>query len=136
MIGIGWHALKTKRKGDQFMAKCTFPLDSDEQELGTWTTNFIISDIGRYLGDLTITDKRVIYLSKFDTSLNAILDKALFKTIDQSQYLVIPREKIQSINPKKGMLNKRITLVTDDDIEFVIDYGMMSIDGMLKALQG
>lgn len=118
------------------MAKCTFPLDSDEKELGTWTTNFIISDIGRYLGDLTITDKRVIYLSKFDTSLNAILDKAFFRAIDQEQFLVIPREKIQRIIPKKSMLNKRITLVTDDDIEFVIDYGMMSIDGMLKALQG
>lgn len=117
------------------MAKCTFPLDSDEKELGTWTTNFMITDIGRYLGDLTVTDKRVIYRSKFDTSVNAILDQTFFKTIDEEQFLVIPREKIQSITPKKSMLNKRITLVTDDDNEFVIDYGMLSIDSILKALE-
>ncbi|MDW7730048.1 MAG: hypothetical protein SCJ94_08595 [Bacillota bacterium] len=117
------------------MAKCTFPLDSDEKELGTWTTNFVIPDIGRYLGDLTVTDKRIIYLSKFDTSINAILDKALLKTIDGEQFLVVSREKIKSIIPKKSMLNKRITLITDDDNEFIIDYGMLSIDSILKALE-
>lgn len=117
------------------MAKCKFPLDVDEKELGTWTTNFIITEGGRYLGDLTVTDKRIIYLSKFDTSLNAVINKAFFKTIDQEQYLVIPREKIQSIIPKKSMLNKRITLVTDDDNEFIVDYGMLSIDPILKALE-
>ncbi len=117
------------------MAKCVFPLDPGEKELGTWTTNLIIPDLGRYLGDLTVTDKRIIYLSKFDTSVDAIVDKALFRAIDQQQFLVIPRDKIQSITPRKSMLNKRITLVTNDDSEFIVDYGMLSIDPIMKALE-
>ncbi len=117
------------------MAKNKFPLDPSEKELGTWTTNLIIPDAGRYLGDLTITDKRIIYLSKFDTSLNAIFDKAFFRVIDEEQYLVIPREKIQNIKAKKSMLNKKVILGTDDNRELIIDYGMLSIDSIMKALE-
>lgn len=117
------------------MAKCRYPLESAEQELGTWTVNLIISDAGRYLGDLTITNQNLIFLGKFDLSLNAIVDKALFRTIDREQYLVIPRSTIESFSARKSILNKRVTVITGDNSEFVIDYGMMSIDPILKALE-
>lgn len=117
------------------MAKCKYPLDSSEQELGSWTTNFIIPDAGRYLGDLTVTNKNIIFLSKFDTSLEAILDKAFFRAIDQEQFIVIPRDQVQSFTAKKSLLNKRITFVTNDNNEFIIDYGMMSVDPIVKALE-
>lgn len=117
------------------MAKCKYPLESSEQELGTWTTNFIIPDVGRYLGDLTVTEKNVIFLGRFDVSLSAIIDKAFFKTIDQENFIVIPRNKIQSFFAKKSILNKRVTIMTIDNIEFIIDYGMMSVDPIVKALE-
>lgn len=117
------------------MAKCKYPLEPSEHELGTWTTNFIIPDVGRYLGDLTVTDTNVIFLGKFDISLNAIIDKAFFRTIDQESFIVIPRNQIQSFSAKKSILNKRITLMTSDNNEFIIDYGMMSVDPIVKALE-
>ncbi len=116
------------------MAKCKYPLKENEQELGTWTTNVILPDAGRYLGDLTITDQNIIFLSKFDTSLNSIIGMAFFETFGEEQYMVIPRIKIQKITPKKSMFNKRVTLMTEDNNEFIIDYGMLSIDPILKAL--
>ncbi len=115
--------------------KCKYPLEASEKDLGTWTTNVVIPEIGRYLGDLTVTDKNVIFLSKFDTSLNAIMDKALFRSIDQESYMVLPREEIQRITAKKSLLNKRITLMTKDNNELIIDYGMLSIDPIVKALE-
>jgi hypothetical protein len=115
--------------------KCKYPLEASEKELGTWTTNLVIPEIGRYLGDLTVTDKNVIFLSKFDTSLNAIMDKALFRSIDQESYMVLPREEIQSITTKKSLLNKRVKLMTKDNKELTIDYGMLSIDPIVKALE-
>jgi hypothetical protein len=117
------------------MAKCKYPLEPSEHELGTWTTNFIIPDVGRFLGDLTVTDKNVIFLGKFDMSLSAIIDKALFRTIDQDNFMIIPRNIIQSFSAKKSILNKRITLMTTDNNEFIIDYGMMSVDPIVKALE-
>ncbi len=117
------------------MSKCKYPLESSEHELGTWTTNFIIPDVGRYLGDLTVTDKNVIFLGKFDLSLSAIIDKAFFRTIDQDNFIVIPRNQIQSFSAKKSILNKRVTIMTSDNNEFIIDYGMMSVDQIVKALE-
>ncbi len=117
------------------MAKCRYPLEESEVELGTWTTNLIIPDVGRYVGDLTITDQRVIFLSKFDTSLGAIIDKIAFETVDEEQYMIIPRSIIQKVTPKKGMLNKRVILMTEGDDEFIIDYGMLSIDKIVNALE-
>ncbi len=117
------------------MPKCKFPLDASEKELGTWTTNFLIPNVGRYLGDLTITDKRVIFLSKFDTSLNSVINMAFFETFEDEEYMILPRENINKIIPKKSMLNKRVTLVTDNNEEYIIDYGMLSINAIVDALE-
>ncbi len=117
------------------MPKCKFPLDDTEKELGTWTTNFLIPNVGRYLGDLTITDKRIIFLSKFDTSLDSVLNMAFFETFEEEQYMIIPRDKINKIIPKKGMLNKRVTLQTENNEEYIIDYGMLSINAIVDALE-
>jgi hypothetical protein len=117
------------------MAKCKYPLDASEQELGTWTTNFIIPDVGRFLGDLTVTSINVIFMSKFDLSLGAIIDKAFFRTIDQESFIVIPRNQIQNFAAKKSILNKRVTIMTSDNNEFIIDYGMMSVDPIVEALE-
>ncbi|UNC91453.1 hypothetical protein [Candidatus Contubernalis alkaliaceticus] len=117
------------------MAKCKYPLDADETELGTWTTNIILTDIGRFVGDLTITNKKLIYLSKFDMSLKAIANKALFYGIDQEQYLVLPRERIKNVKAKKSLINKRVIITLDDGDEIIIDNGMLSVDKIMKALE-
>ena len=49
--------------------------------------------------------------------------------------MVLPREEIQSIATKKSLLNKRITMITKDNNELIIDYGMLSIDPIVKALE-
>lgn len=116
------------------MTRCRYPLRETESELGTWTTNFIIPDTGSYFGDLTITNKNIIFLSQFDISLSSIIDLAYFEIYGTDQYMIIPREKIVQITPRKSMLNKRITIMTSDNSEFIIDYGVLSIDSILSAL--
>ena len=120
--------------GVEKMPKCKFPLESTEKELGTWTTNFLIPNVGRYLGDLTITDKRIIFLSKFDTSLQSVINMAFFETFEDEQYMILPRENISQVIPKKSLLNKRVTLVSKDNEEYIIDYGMLSINAIVDAL--
>ncbi len=117
------------------MAECRYPMHENEKELGTWTTNFIISDTGRYHGDLTITNMNIIFLSKFESFLNSIIDIASFETYGTDQYMVIARKNIAKITPRKSVLNKRITIMTCDNNEFIIEYGLLSIDSILKALK-
>lgn len=108
---------------------------NDEKELETWTTNFIIPDTGGYHGALTITNLNIIFLGKFDPFLNSIIGIASFETYGTDQYMVIAREKIAKITPRKGVLYKRITLMASDNSEFIIDYGLLSIDSILEALK-
>jgi len=130
------------------MPKCKMPLENSEKELGTWTTNFLIPNVGRYVGDLTITDKRVIFLSKFDTSLNSVINMAFFETYEDEEYMILPRENyedeeymilprenINKVIPKKSLLNKRVTLLTNNNEEYIIDYGMLSINAIVEALE-
>ena len=117
------------------MPKCKMPLENSEKELGTWTTNFLIPNVGRYVGDLTITDKRVIFLSKFDTSLNSVINMAFFETYEDEDYMILPRENINKVIPKKSLLNKRVTLLTNNNEEYIIDYGMLSINAIVEALE-
>lgn len=117
------------------MAKCRYPLQEKEKLLGTWAANFIISDAGSYAGDITITNKNIIFLGKFDISLSSIIDTAHFKTYGNDQYLIIPRAKIAIITPRETMFNKRITIMTSDNNEFIIDNGLRSIDSIQKALE-
>ncbi len=76
------------------MAKCKYPLETSEIGLGSWTTNMVISEIGHYLGDLSVTAKNIIFLSKFSASLNAIMDKAQFRSNDQEILMVPQREEL------------------------------------------
>lgn len=117
------------------MAKCKYPLKEKEKELGTWAINFIISDAGCYPGMLTITSMNIIFLSKFDISLSSIIDIASFESFGTNQYMVMDRKNISKITPRETMFNKRITIMTSDNNEFIIDYGLRSIDSIQKALE-
>ncbi len=117
------------------MTTCRYPMHKNEKELGTWTTNFIIPDTGSYHGELTITNMNIIFLGKFDSSLNLIIDVASFETHGTDQYMVIAREKIAKITPRKSALNKRVTIMTQDDYELIIDCSLLSVDFILDALK-
>ncbi len=118
------------------MPKCKYPLEQTEKELGTWTTNMIIPDAGRYNGDLTATDQRLIFLSKykFDFSLAGLMGMAFFESIGEQEYMIIPRKDIQSVTPKKSFISKRAIVMMKNGEEMIIDYGMLNIDPILKAL--
>ncbi len=117
------------------MTECRYPMHENEKEMGTWTINLIINDLGSYHGDLTITNMNIIFFGKFDSFLNSIIDIASFETYGTDQYIVIARKNIVIITPKKSALSKRITMMTCDNNELIIDYGLLPIDSILKVLK-
>ena len=114
------------------MAELT--LEAGEVQQGAWTTNFLPHGGGRYTGRLVITDRRVAFESKFDTSLGGALENVLFKDPGGGDFIVIPREQIAKIEAKKCLLNKRVMLTLDDSQVHTIDNGAMSVDKIVAAL--
>jgi len=117
------------------MTECRYPLKEKEKELGTWTTNIIISDAGCYPVTLTITNINLIFHGKFEMSLSSIIDIARFETHGIDHYMIIARKNITKITPRKSVFNRRITIMTCDNNEFIIDCCMHSIDSILEALK-
>ncbi len=110
-------------------------LDPGEIEKGSWTTNFLPDGGGRYTGKLVITDRRVVFMSQFDTSLSGSLRNIMTHDPGGGDIIAIPRDRIADIAVKKSLLNKKVLLTLDDGDVHTIDMGAMSVDKIVAALQ-
>ncbi|MHB0915852.1 MAG: hypothetical protein ACYC5A_05280 [Thermoleophilia bacterium] len=111
-----------------------FQLDPGEEELGSWTLNYLPPGGGRYTGKLVVTGQRLLFDAKFDTSLGGVIDQ-LMKHYGQHGYLSIPKTDIKAVSRKSSMLKKRVTVTLIDGTEHVFDYGMLSIDKLAAAIE-
>ena len=69
--------------------------------------NFLPHGGGRYTGSLTVTNKKLYYDAKFDTSVGGVL-KELLVVKGSSGYLCIPKDQITEIKEKSSFFNKKI----------------------------
>ncbi len=112
-----------------------FKCNKNEKELGRWTTNFIPHGGGRYTGQLVVTDQRVVFHAKFDTSLQGVIGDLFFINTSETGHLIaIPKEHISEIATKISFLNKRILLNTNDGQSYIVDNGMLPVENILHAL--
>ena len=109
-------------------------LEQGEAELGSWTLNYIPPSGGRYTGKLIVSDRRVLFDAKFDTSLTGTL-KELFIMSGSHEYLSIPKESIRSVEVKSSMLKKKVIVTLHDGTDHTFDYGMLSVDKVAAAIQ-
>jgi hypothetical protein len=109
-------------------------LEPGEQELGDWTLNYLPPSGGRYTGKLTVTDRRLLFDAKFDTSLTGTL-RELVVVGGSYGYLSIPKDRIRSIDVKSSMLKKKVEVTLDDDGVHTFDYGMLSVAKVAEAIR-
>ena len=111
-----------------------FELEENEKEIGSWTTNYLPPDGGRYTGKMVVTDKRVLFDAKFDTSLTGTFGE-LFIVSGSHGYISIPKEKIQSVEGKSSLFSKKVFIKLDDGKTHTINNGMLSIEKMAEAIK-
>ena len=110
-----------------------FTYEPGEQELGSWTVNYKPPWGGRYTGKLFVTDRRLLYDAKFDTSAMGIATDLIITSLQSEGHLEIPRDRIAS----SGLDGRTKVLVTlDDGSEHRFDYGMMSAKKIAAAIGG
>lgn len=112
-----------------------FDLEPGEQELGDWTVNYLPPGGGRYTGKLLVTDKRLLYDAKFDTSVTGTLRDVAFVQFGSHGEMIIDKSAITNVEVSKKVLKKKVIVTLEDGSEHTFDYGMLSIDNMAAAIQ-
>ena len=111
------------------MAK--FDYESGEQELGSWTVNYKPPGGGRFTGKLYVTDRRLLYDAKFDSSVSGVLNDLVSVQLGSEGQLIIPKDQIAS----SGLDGRAKVLVTlTDGSEHRFDYGVMSAKKIAAAI--
>jgi len=102
------------------MAK--FEYEDGEQELGSWTLNYKPPGGGRYTGKLFVTNRRLLYDAKFDSSVTGLLNDLVSVRLGSEGYLVIPKDQISDV-AMNGRSKVNVTL--KDGSEHIFDYGAL-----------
>jgi hypothetical protein len=111
-----------------------FALGEGEQELGSWTVNYLPPDGGRYTGKLVVTPSRLLMDASFDTSLGGVLRQMVIVEGGHG-YLEIPKASIAGVEVKSSMLSKRVVLTLQDGSKHTLDYGMLSVRKIAEAIE-
>jgi hypothetical protein len=111
-----------------------FELLDGENEIDSWTINYLPPDGGRYTGKLLVTNQRLLFDAKFDTSATGAL-KELLIISGSHGYLSIPKPTIQNVEVKSGFFKKKVILTLQDGKQHTFDYGMMSVAKLAVAIE-
>lgn len=111
-------------------------LQAGESILNTWTLLYRTPKGDQYNGRLTVTNQRLIYDAKFDVSAAGIVEEALFYKQGSEAYIIIPKNRIRTIEPQKSFFAKKVILTLDNGEQHVFNYGMLNIDPVISAIRG
>ncbi|MBN2113893.1 MAG: hypothetical protein JW785_07190 [Acidimicrobiia bacterium] len=111
-----------------------YTLAEGERELGSWTLNYLPPGGGRYTGKLVVTDRRLLFDARFDTSVGGVLRQLIIYEGDQG-YLEIPKTSIRATEVRSGLLSKRVVVTLEDGSQHAFDYGMLSVKKVAEAIE-
>jgi len=105
-----------------------------EVELGTWTLNFLPHGGGRFTGPLTVTNQRVLFDAKFNTSVSGVLRELIvFK--GSWGFVSIPKDRIKGVDIQGSLLKKKVMITLDNDHIHTLDYGLLAVQKIADAIK-
>ena len=106
------------------------PYEADENAIDEWTLNYLPSEGGRYNGKLAITNKNIYFFAQFSVEFNAHAVQSAEGGIR------ISKKDIQSVEAKKSMfIFQRVHVLLNDESIHIFDRGIMSVQGIVDAIQ-
>lgn len=107
----------------------------NEEIVGSWTLNFRPDENSRYTGKIYVTNQRILFDARHDNSslLTAIADSynSVFGT---NGWLRVDLERIDRVEMRKSFFKKQFILWLVDETALVFDYGMMSVNKIVAAI--
>jgi hypothetical protein len=125
-----------------------------ERLIDSWTLHCrpASKNAGKFLGVLSVTDKHLYFDAKFDSSLFGMTKQALVSGIvaaghpllvspeiieswEEKGFIQIAKKDIKDVQEERSFLKKKVTVVLNDDTEYVFDYGMLSVKKLVEAIK-
>jgi len=111
-----------------------FELQPGEVELGTWTLNFLPQGGGRFTGPLTVTNQRILFDAKFNTSVSGALSEIVVWKGSWG-FVAIPKDRVKNVEIQSSMLKKKVSVTLDDGSVHTFDYGMLGVQKIADAIK-
>ena len=105
-------------------------LAPNEHAIDKWTLFYISPDNQRYSGKLAVTSQRLIFDAKFDGTVSGMMTARV-----ASGRLQIYKNEITNLVTQKSFLKKKVMLTLTDGSVHTLDYGAMSIDKLVAAIE-
>ena len=109
-------------------------LQPGETKIDTWSILYQAPGGQKFNGRLIITNKRLLYDTKFDMALKGTLPEIMFIRWGSVGYLEISKTDIRHIEVKKNILKKRTVLTLMDGSKHIFHHGFRGIRKVVEAI--
>lgn len=109
-------------------------LQPGETAIDTWTIFYSPSAEKKFNGKLTVTNKRLIYRTLYDAAYNPASFHVVFDKEDKDIVFCINKAEIARVDTQKSFLAKKIILTLSDGSRHEFNYGVMSVDKIVDAI--
>ena len=109
-------------------------LQPGETAIDTWTIFYSPSAEKKFNGKLTVTNKRLIYRTLYDAAYNPASYHVTFDKEDKDIVFSINKADIARIDTQKSFLAKKIIITLSDGSRQEFNYGVMSVDKLVDAI--
>jgi hypothetical protein len=110
-------------------------LQPGEVDLGNWHLFYLPPNGGKYNGKLVVTNRRLLYDAMFDASFKGMVAEALTVKWGSEGFLEIDKAHIKGVEVQKKLPSKKCILTLSDGSKHTFDYGAMSIDKTVAAIE-
>jgi hypothetical protein len=106
-----------------------------ESAINTWSILYVPPGGGKYNGKLTITNKRLLYDTRFDVAAKGLLPDAMYAKWGKDGYVEIFKSDIKAVSVEKTVLVKKAIVILADGTRHTFNYGVLNIDKVVAAIE-
>jgi len=109
-------------------------LQPGETANDTWTIFYTPPEGKKFNGKLTVTNKRLIYRTLYDAAYNPASYHVTFDKEDKDVIYSINKADIAKVDVQKSFLAKKVIVTLSDGSKHEFNYGVMSVDKLVDAI--
>ncbi|PZR29199.1 MAG: hypothetical protein DI535_04070 [Citrobacter freundii] len=109
-------------------------LQPGENVIDTWSIFYIPPEGKKFNGKLTVTNQRLIYRTAYDAGYNPASYHVTFDKEDKDIVYAINKADIAGVDVQKSIFSKKVMITLSDGSKHEFNYGVMSIDKLVAAV--
>lgn len=109
-------------------------LQPGETIIDTWTIFYTPPEGKKFNDKLTVTDRRLIYRTVYDAGYNPASYHVTFDKEDKDIIYFISKADIAHVDVQKSFLAKKVIITLSDRTKHEFNYGVMSVDKLVAAI--